>query len=249
MVVLSALVVNELTFLSLWVALFAGLVSFLSPCVFPLVPAYVAQLTGTGMNANEIAADRKLIFSRSIGFILGFTSIFLIIGAASSMIGSVFLGNQQLLQQLGGIVIVMFGLQLLGVFNFQFLMGDKRLNAPKKSASFGRSVIFGLIFAAGWSPCIGLVLGSILALGVGQGADTTGMMVLLLFYSVGIGFPFLIVSMLYAKSLDKVRNINRYLPIIQKTSGAIMILLGVLLFTGIFARMAAYLSQYIPFGI
>lgn len=249
MVSLSALVVNELTFLSLWVALFAGLVSFLSPCVFPLVPAYIAQLTGSGMTANEIAADRKLIFSRSIGFILGFTSIFLIIGAASSFVGTLFLGNQQLLQQLGGIIIVMFGLQLIGVFNFSFLMGEKKFSAPKKSASFGRSVAFGLIFAAGWSPCIGLVLGSILALGVGQGADPSGMMVLLLFYSVGIGLPFLIVSMLYAKSLDKVRNINRYLPIIQKSSGAIMILLGVLLFTGIFARMAAYLSQYIPFGI
>ncbi|AOM82465.1 cytochrome c biogenesis CcdA family protein [Salisediminibacterium beveridgei] len=246
---IGALVVNELTFLSIWIALFAGVVSFLSPCIFPLVPAYIAQLTGSNINENEIAADRKLIFSRSMGFIIGFTSIFLIIGASSSLIGSLFINYQQLLQQLGGIIIVLFGLQLMGVFSLDFLMSNKSFSTPKKSTSFGRSIVFGLVFAAGWSPCVGLVLGSILALGVGSGADTGGMMVLLLFYSMGIGIPFLLVSLIYAKSLDKVRNLNRFLPALQKTSGVIMIVLGILLFTGIFFRIASYLSQFVPFGI
>lgn len=245
---MSVFVINEVTFLSLWIALFAGVVSFLSPCVFPLVPAYIAQLTGSGISDNAVAADRKLIFTRSIGFILGFTSIFLILGASSSFIGGFFFQNQALLEQLGGIIIVLFGLQLIGIFNLNFLMSEKRLMKPSKSTSFGRSVLFGLVFAAGWSPCIGLVLGSILTLAA-QNTNPYGAMLLLFFYSIGIGIPFLIVAMVYSKSINKVRNLNRYLPIIQKTSGGIMIVLGVMLFTGIFSRMAAYLSQYIPFSI
>ncbi|SER73638.1 cytochrome c biogenesis CcdA family protein [Salipaludibacillus aurantiacus] len=245
---MSIFVINEVTFLSLWIALLAGIISFLSPCVFPLVPAYIAQLTGSGIADNEIAADRRLIFTRSIGFIIGFTSIFLILGASSSFIGTLFFQNQGLLEQLGGIIIVLFGLQLMGVFNLNFLMSEKKLMKPTKSTSFGRSVLFGLVFAAGWSPCIGLVLGSILTLAA-QSTDTYGAMLLLFFYSIGIGIPFLIVAMIYSKSINKIRNLNRYLPVIQKTSGAIMIVLGVMLFTGIFARMAAYLSQFIPFNI
>ncbi|ADH99982.1 cytochrome c biogenesis CcdA family protein [Salisediminibacterium selenitireducens] len=245
----AAIMINELTFLSIWIALFAGLVSFLSPCIFPLVPAYIAQLTGSNIADNQIEAERRLIFSRSIGFIIGFTSIFMIIGASSSLIGSLFINYQQLLQQLGGIIIILFGLQLMGVFSLDFLMSNKAMSRPSKTTSFGRSILFGFVFAAGWSPCVGLVLGSILALGVGSGADTTGMMILLLFYSMGIGIPFLLVSLIYAKSLDKVRNLNRFLPALQKTSGVIMIVLGVLLFTGIFFRIASYLSQFVPFGI
>ncbi|UCZ54330.1 cytochrome c biogenesis CcdA family protein [Bacillus shivajii] len=248
MTVLSVFIINEFTFLSLFIALFAGIVSFLSPCVFPLVPAYIAQLTGSNISENQIQADRKLIFTRSIGFIIGFTSIFLILGASSTFIGSLFIQNRELLEKLGGIVIVLFGLQLMGIFNINFLLNEKRISNPKKSTSFGRSVAFGLVFAAGWSPCIGLVLGSILAL-ASQSSDALGGMLLLLVYSLGLGIPFLLVSLLYAKSLDKVRNINRYLPIIQKASGAIMVVLGIMLFTGVFFRMAAYLSQYIPFNI
>ncbi|UTR09240.1 cytochrome c biogenesis CcdA family protein [Evansella sp. LMS18] len=248
MQLLSIFHINELTFLTMWVALFAGVVSFLSPCVFPLVPAYVAQLTGSGISDNKVMADRRLILSRSIGFIIGFTSIFLILGASSSYIGHIFFQNRDLLERLGGIIIVLFGLQLMGIFNLNFLLSEKRLMKPTKTTSFGRSVLFGLVFAAGWSPCIGLVLGSILTLAA-QSTDTFGAMFLLLMYSLGLGIPFLIVAILYSKSLDKVRNLNKFLPIIQKTSGVIMVILGILLFTGLFFRMASYLSQYIPFNI
>lgn len=242
MYILSILNINEMTFFSLWIAMFAGFVSFLSPCVFPLVPAYLAQLTGAEIAQNKLSADRKLILSRSFGFIIGFTSIFLALGASSSLLGGLFLQNQQLLEQLGGIIIVMFGLQLTGIFQLNFLMNEKRLRNPVKSASFGRSVLFGLIFAAGWSPCIGLVLGSILTLAAQN--DPMGGMILLLFYSAGLAIPFLLVGLLFARSLDKVRNLNRFLPIFQKVSGLIMIILGIMLFTGWFARIAGYLSQY-----
>jgi cytochrome c-type biogenesis protein len=239
---LSIFVINEITFLSLWVALFAGVVSFFSPCVFPLVPAYLAQLTGAEISQNKLIADRKLILSRSLGFIFGFTSIFLALGASTSLLGGMFLQNQQLLEQLGGIVIVLFGLQLTGLFQLNFLMSEKRMKNPARSTSFGRSVLFGLIFAAGWSPCIGLVLGSILALAAQN--DPAGGMVLLLFYSAGLAVPFLLAGLLFARSLDRIRSINRFLPVFQKVSGVIMIVLGIMLFTGLFARIAGYLSQY-----
>ncbi|TMW73998.1 cytochrome c biogenesis CcdA family protein [Alteribacter natronophilus] len=235
--------IEEISLLSMWLALFAGVVSFLSPCVFPLVPAYLAQLTGTNITNNQLQADRKLIFTRSIGFIIGFTSIFLLLGASSTMIGSLFAANQQLLEQLGGIVLVLFGLQLTGVFTLSFLMKEKRYHSPKKTASFVRSILFGLFFAAAWSPCIGLVLGSILS--IASTESMWGGMFLLFIYSMGLAVPFLLVGMLYAKSLNRMKNINRYLPVIQKASGGVMIVFGILLFTGLFNRMSAYLAQYI----
>ena len=249
MELLSIFYITELSFLTLFIALFGGLVSFFSPCVFPLVPAYIAQLTGTNISNNQVQADNKLIFSRSIGFIIGFTSIFLVLGASSSLIGSLFIQNRALLEKLGGIIIIIFGLQLMGVFNINFLLREKKLTTPtKKSTSFGRSILFGLVFAAGWSPCIGLVLGSILTLAA-QTSNTLEAMSLLLMFSLGMAVPFLLIAMLYSKSIDKIRNISRLLPIIQKTSGVIMIILGALLFSGLFAKMAAYLAQFIPFSI
>jgi cytochrome c-type biogenesis protein len=239
---LSIFIINEISFLTMWIALFAGVVSFLSPCVFPLVPAYLAQLTGSEITQNRVSADRKLILTRSFGFIIGFTSIFLALGASTSFLGGMFLQNQQLVEQLGGIIIVLFGLQLVGIFQLNFLMSEKRMKNPAKSASFGRSILFGLVFAAGWSPCIGLVLGSILALAAQN--DPAGGMILLLFYSAGLAVPFLIVGLLFAKSLDRVRNLNRFLPFFQKLSGGIMIVLGIMLFTGLFSRIAGYLSQF-----
>nr|WP_184663800.1 cytochrome c biogenesis CcdA family protein [Texcoconibacillus texcoconensis] len=240
--------VNDFTFLSIWIALFAGVISFLSPCIFPMVPAYLAQLTGSSISNNQVHADRRIILSRSIGFIIGFTSIFLLIGASSTYIGSLFTQNRELLQQLGGIIIVLFGLQMYGILNLQFLMSEKRLREPKQATSFFRSIGFGFVFAAGWSPCIGLVLGSIIALAM-QGTSLAEGMILLSAYSVGIGIPFLLIGLFYARSLNKMRNLNKYLPIIQKVSGVIMIILGVLLFTGWFNRISAYLANYIPFNI
>ncbi|PRO64991.1 cytochrome c biogenesis CcdA family protein [Alkalicoccus urumqiensis] len=243
MYVLSALMIEELTFLSLWIALFAGIVSFLSPCVFPLVPAYLAQLTGAEIQENKLMTDRRIILSRSLGFILGFTTIFLALGASSSFLGGFFLENQRLVSQLGGIVIAMFGLQLAGVFQMTVFMSEKRLKNPGRATSFGRSVLFGLIFAAGWSPCIGLVLGSILLLAAPSG-DPVGGMVLLFSYSIGLGIPFLLTALIFARSIHKIRRMNRFLPAFQKFGGIVMVILGVLLFTGLFNRIAAYLSQF-----
>lgn len=241
--------IEEFSFIAIWLALFAGIVSFLSPCIFPLVPAYLAQLTGTQISNNQLHADRKIIISRSLGFILGFTIIFLLLGASSTFIGQYFLKNRELLEKVGGILIVVLGLQMIGIFSFKFLMSEKRINSkPKKSSSFFGSVMFGFIFAAGWSPCIGLVLSSILILAAQSGSMFSGMF-LLFVYSIGLGIPFIIVALVYSRSLNKIRKINKFIPMIQKISGGIMIVLGILLYTGLFARLSGYLSQFIPFSI
>ncbi|WP_084787597.1 cytochrome c biogenesis CcdA family protein [Anaerobacillus alkalidiazotrophicus] len=242
------MIITEFTFISIWLALLAGIVSFLSPCIFPLVPAYLAQLTGTSISDNQLHADRKLIISRSLGFIIGFTIIFLLLGASSTAFGQLFMRNRELLEKIGGIVIVVLGLQMLGLFSIKMLMSEKKLQTkPKKSMSFLGSVGFGFVFGAGWSPCIGLVLSSILILAAQSGTMASGMF-LLFVYSIGLGIPFLLVALLYSRSLNKIRRMNKYLPMIQKTSGIVMIILGILLYTGLFARISGWLAQYIPFN-
>ncbi len=238
--------ITEFTFFSIWLALFAGIISFLSPCVFPLVPAYLAQLTGTQISNNQLDVNRKIIISRSIGFIIGFTIVFLLLGASSTFIGQIFMKNRQLLEKIGGIVIVVLGFQMLGLFSIKILMSEKRLHTkPKKSTSFLSSVLFGFVFGAGWSPCIGLVLSSILILAAQSGTMASGMF-LLFIYSLGMGIPFLLVALVYSRSLNKIRKINKFIPTIQKVSGAIMVVLGILLYTGLFSRLSGYLAQFIP---
>lgn len=235
-----------LTEVTIWLAFFAGIVSFLSPCIFPLVPAYLAQLTGTTIADNQVAASRKLIISRSIGFIIGFTSIFLLLGASSTFIGQAFWSNRQLLEQLGGIIITVFGLQMMGVISIRMLMSEKRFNAkPRKTTSFANSVLLGFLFGTGWSPCIGLVLTSILLLAGNAETMWSGISMLFI-YSMGLGVPFLAVALLWSRSLNKMRRLNKWLPTIQKVSGGIMVALGILLFTGQFSVISAYLARFVP---
>lgn len=234
---------------SIWLAFLAGVVSFLSPCIFPLVPAYLAQLTGSNINGNMVAAERKLILTRSIGFICGFTSIFLLLGASSTFIGQLFWSYRGVFEQVGGIIIAVFGLQMMGIISIRMLISEKRFSAkPKKSASFANSVLLGFLFGTGWSPCIGLVLSSILILASQSDTMWTGMYMLFV-YSIGLGIPFIGVALLWSRSLHKMRRINKWLPIIQKTSGGIMVALGILLFTGQFSIISAYLARFIPIGI
>ncbi|SFP97203.1 cytochrome c biogenesis CcdA family protein [Salibacterium halotolerans] len=237
---------NEVT---IWLALGAGIISFLSPCVFPLVPAYLAQLTGTTASQNKIKADQRLILLRSLGFIMGFTIIFMLLGASSTFIGQLFSRYNNLVAQIGGIIIVLFGLQMAGVLSIRSLMSEKKLSSkPKKTNSFGGSVMFGLLFAAGWSPCVGLVLGSILTL-ASQGETMFSGMAMLFIYSVGMGIPFLLVAIFYSKSLHKLRRFHKLMPRIQKAGGIVMIIMGVMLFFGYFQMLSSYLAQFVPFSI
>lgn len=231
---------------SLGIAFMAGLISFFSPCVFPLLPAFLAQLTGANVSSGAINADRRLIFSRSIGFIFGFTIIFLLLGLSSTLLGSWFDQYSDAIMQLGGIFIILLGLQMTGILSIRALLTEKRVaKTPKKATSFSGSVLFGLVFAAGWSPCIGITLASILTLAGASGTMLTGSTMLLV-YSLGLGVPFMVISLIFAQSFQKLNAMNRFLPTIQKGSGVIMIILGILLFTGYFETIAMYLGQYVP---
>ncbi|MCD8500593.1 MAG: cytochrome c biogenesis protein CcdA [Bacillaceae bacterium] len=241
--------ITELTFASIWIALFAGIISFFSPCIFPLVPAYLAQLTGSQVAENKLNVNKVTILSRSFGFMIGFTLVFLLIGASSTFIGQIFWENRKLLEKLGGIIIVLLGMQMSGVISFQFLLSEKRMKVTrtKHTTSFFRSIIFGLIFAIGWSPCIGLALSSILILAAQSSTMMAGMF-LLLIYSIGLGVPFILVALLYSSSLNKLRKFNRFLPMIQQLSGVVLIVLGVMLYTGLFNILSSYLARFIPFN-
>ncbi|SDI84728.1 cytochrome c biogenesis CcdA family protein [Natribacillus halophilus] len=233
--------------ISLWLALVAGVVSFFSPCIFPLVPAYLAQLTGTNISDGAVNAERRIIMSRSVGFIVGFTTIFLLMGASATLIGEWFQMYSGALEQIGGIIIILFGLQMTGVISLRSLMTEKRFGnkSPKKSTSFLGSVAFGLVFAAGWTPCIGIVLGSILALASTEGSMLAGSGMLFV-YSMGLGLPFMAVSLIYARSLNKLSRLNRFLPIVQQSGGVIMIIFGILLFSGYFQVISSYLARISP---
>lgn len=235
--------------ISIWLAFGAGVISFLSPCIFPLIPAYLAQLTGTVITDSKVVASRSMILSRSIGFIMGFTIIFLLLGASSTFLGQQFSRWGNMIEQLGAVVIVLFGLQMAGIISIRALLSEKRLHKkPTHSSSFLGSISLGLIFAAGWSPCIGLVLGSILAM-ASQSETLYSGMAMLLFYSAGLGVPFIIVALLYSRSLNKLKRWNKWLPRLQRSGGYIMIALGIMLFTGHFQMISSYLARFVPFGI
>ncbi|GAJ97751.1 LOW QUALITY PROTEIN: cytochrome c-type biogenesis protein CcdA [Geomicrobium sp. JCM 19055] len=226
-------------------AFVAGMVSFFSPCIFPLVPAYLAQLTGSNISGSSVQTQKRIILSRSFGFILGFTVIFFIDGVASTFIGQAFRMYSGLLEQLGGILIVLFGLQMSGLISIRALLMDKRIGKPRRSTSFLGSFGFGLVFASGWTPCVGVVLGSVLALASSQSSgDMFAGVGMLLLYSLGLGIPFLLVALLFSNSLNRLSTINRYLPTLQKASGVLLIVLGVLLISGYFQILSTWLASF-----
>lgn len=229
------------------VALIAGVLSFLSPCVFPLIPAYVSHLTGSFVQDNKINVDKKLLMIRSISFILGFSVVFVAMGASASFIGQFFAGNRELVEKISGLLIIIFGLQMAGVLTLRFLMFEKKWfkteNSKKGNMS---SFILGLAFGSGWTPCVGLALSSILLLAGTSDTLYSGMF-LLFVYSVGLGIPFLAISVMLTYSLGILKKINRWLPVLSIINGWILVAMGLLLFMGQFQKISAWLAQFTSF--
>ncbi|MDQ0149325.1 cytochrome c biogenesis CcdA family protein [Eubacterium multiforme] len=208
--------------ITIFIAFFSGLVSFLSPCVLPLIPAYVSILADEDENLK-----RNKVLSQSLLFILGFTIIFIIMGASGALIGRLFGENIKFFRVLAGIIIIIFGLQTAEIIKIKFLYREKRFS--KRIKEFG-PIVMGMAFAAGWTPCIGPILGSILLYASSQSEVVTGI-VMLLFYSLGMGVPFLITAILIEK-FDFVRKkIYKYMVPIKKISGIFMIIIGLLMVT------------------
>jgi cytochrome c-type biogenesis protein len=238
--------VNEPTTLGVLVAFTAGLLSFLSPCVLPLVPSYIGFLTG--LSLDEMSARRRVALLHASLFILGFTIVFMLFGASATALGRVLKFHEVWLQRIGGLLIIAFGLVCLDVFRFSFLQQERRLHLQDKPLGYLGSVFVGMAFAAGWTPCIGPILGGIYALAAAS--DSLGRGVLLLAaYSAGLAVPFLIAAFAVNAFLDWFQRFRKFLPWVMKVSGALLVIVGVMLLTGQFTRIATWLQGWTPEGL
>ncbi len=218
----------DLIDVSIPIAFGAGFISFFSPCILPLIPAYIMYITGVSVE-DDLGKKRLLALSRTLFFVLGFTIIFMIMGTSASFIGKLFSRNRSLFSKISGAIIILFGLNMMGILNIGFLNIEKRAKAPKRVTSGLSSMVMGMAFAAGWTPCFGPTLGAILMFA--GGADTVSKGVfLLLVYSIGMGIPFIITALsvnVFTKFLEKADRFLKYIPII---SGIIMVIFGLLIY-------------------
>ncbi|UCG85115.1 MAG: cytochrome c biogenesis protein CcdA [Gemmatimonadota bacterium] len=226
------------------IAFVAGLLSFLSPCVLPLVPSYVSFITG--LSLDELGERRWTAFTHAAFFIAGFTLIFILLGATATALGRFLQYNQVWLERVGGILIILFGLYLLGAFNWGVLAREKRVHLQDKPVGYLGSTLVGFAFGAGWTPCIGPILGSILAYTSAQTTNLTQGMMLLLAYSLGLAVPFLLAALAVERFIGWFRRYRRFMPATTKIAGGIMFAVGALLLTGYFTIMANWLQGLTP---
>ncbi|MBI5212939.1 MAG: cytochrome c biogenesis protein CcdA [Nitrospirae bacterium] len=237
---------------SLLMAFSAGLLSFLSPCVLPVIPSYVSYITGASFEDLTGGQDRgrirKITITNSLFFIAGFSFIFVMLGASSSFLGRFLSDYQETIRKIGGAMIVLFGLYIAGILRIGFLSRDKRLHLQNKPAGLLGTFLVGAAFAAGWTPCIGPVLGSILIYASTTDSVATGMG-LLSVYALGLGIPFLITSIAINTALSYFKRINRYMRLISVVTGILLVVVGILLFTGDFSLLTQYMIKIIPVSV
>jgi cytochrome c-type biogenesis protein len=229
--------------LGLFVAFAAGLLSFLSPCVLPLVPSYIGFLTG--MSLSEMSGRRRVALGHALLFVLGFSLVFVLLGASATALGRALNYYQLWLQRIGGVLIIGFGLVCLGVIRVGFLSAERRVEVEHKPVGYLGSALVGMAFGAGWTPCIGPVLGAILGLAA-TSQDLGRGMLLLAAYSAGLALPFLAAAVALDSFLGWFQRFRRYLPWVMRVSGVLLIFVGVLMVTGEFTRLAGWLQQFTP---
>lgn len=234
---------NEPVALGVAVAFAAGLLSFLSPCVLPLVPSYIGFLTG--MTLPEMSGRRRVALLHALCFVAGFSLIFILLGASATALGRALNHYQVWLQRVGGVLIIAFGLVCLGVVKLDLLNQERRLHLEQKPVGFLGSGLVGMAFGAGWTPCIGPVLGAILGLAA-TSSDVTRGMLLLAVYSAGLAVPFLVAAVAVESFLDWFQRFRRYLPWVMRVSGVLLVFVGILMVSGEFTRLAGWLQGFTP---
>jgi cytochrome c-type biogenesis protein len=225
-------------------AFLGGLASFLSPCVLPLVPGYVALISGASLEELKEGADQKVqarAFLHSILFIAGFSLVFILLGASASWAGQMLLAKRNLLTRIAGLLIILFGLNMIGVLKIGVLYRDTRVTETAKPASMFGSFLVGLAFAFGWSPCLGPILAAILAIASTSNRVWEGML-LLSVYALGLALPFLLTTLGLSAFLRFYQRFRKHLHTMEVCSGVLLIVLGVLLATNQFTRLSGYLS-------
>lgn len=219
----------------------AGLLSFLSPCVLPLIPAYVSYLAGSALSDISSAKDKQHLLKRSAGFIIGFSLVFIVLGASVSGLGRLLNNNIGILRKAGGIVTILMGLHMTGLFKIRLLYSEKRLLHPGEGPGSASSIFIGMAFAAGWTPCIGPILSSILVYAGSMATIGKGIF-LLAAYSLGLAIPFLLTAYAIGSFSKYYRRFSKYLPAVSVVSGILMIIMGILVFTNQLTAISGYLN-------
>ena len=235
---------------SVGLAFLAGLASFLSPCVFSLIPAYIGYLSGRSVAANQagITQARILTFFHGLAFVLGFSAVFLTLGLTMSALGSLLYDMRFWLAKIGGVIVVVFGLHMTGLLRIPFLEYDLRPQTKiQQRRGLLSSALLGVTFSAGWSPCIGPVLGMILTLAINEGSISQGLF-LLTFYSAGLAIPFLAAALGIGWVTTILKRYGKAMHYIEIAMGVILIIVGVLLFFGVFNQLAQF-GFFVDFGL
>lgn len=225
------------------VALLAGLLSFLSPCVLPIVPPYLAYMGGVSM--GDLRSGRRSAVLPALFFVLGLSTVFLLLGAAASSFGRFFLTNQDLFAQIAGVVVIGLGLHFLGLYRIPILDREARIEAGDRGGSALGAYVLGLAFAFGWTPCIGPQLGMILSIAATGGEVGRGT-ALLAVYALGLGLPFLLAAMFIQRAMGVMIRLKRHMRLIERAMGALLVLVGLALLTGAFSAFSFWLLETFP---
>jgi cytochrome c-type biogenesis protein len=240
----------DITNVSVGLSFLAGLASFLSPCVFSLVPAYIGYLGGRAAGGETTENNRFITFTHGLAFVLGFSAVFITLGVASASLGHFLFDVRWYLAKIGGVVVIIFGLHMIGIFRIPFLEYDTRVQElPDRKLGYLSSALMGVFFSAGWAPCVGPVLGAILTLSLNGGSVSTGV-TLLSAYSAGLAIPFLIAALGVGWVSLTLKKYGKVMHYIEIAMGIILVILGFMLFSGIYERIAqAGQIFWIDFGI
>ena len=238
------------TDISVGLAFLAGLASFLSPCVFSLVPAYIGYLGGRAAGGENSPGNRFTTFTHGLAFVLGFSVVFVLLGVAASAFGALLTEMRVWVARVGGIVVIVFGLHMTGLFRLRFLEYDLRIHtAPDRAWGYLSSFMMGVFFSAGWSPCIGPVLGAILTLAISSGSPASGAK-LLISYSLGLAIPFLIAALTIGWLSGRLGRYGRAMHIIEVGMGALLVVVGLMLVFDLFHWISTYGQFFwVDFGL
>ncbi len=229
----------------LFVAFTAGLLSFLSPCVLPLVPTYITFISGLSLDDMETAAARRTSLVHGLLFTLGFSLIFVALGAIASGVGQVVFANKTWISKVGGVLIIIFGLYLMGIIRSTLMSTEKRMHLADKPAGYFGTMFVGMAFGAGWTPCIGPILGAILGFASTQENLRQGIL-LLVAYSLGLAVPFVVSAIAVDRFMSFFRRVRKHMLWMQRATGAVMVGIGLLMVTGQFTILASYLNRFTP---
>ena len=230
--------------LSLSVAFAAGLLSFFSPCILPLIPVYMCSLAGENVLAygRQGAFLSRQLIGRSIAFSLGFTIVFMALGLAAGALGNFLWDYRGLLQQLGGVVVIIFGLEMLGILQLPVFYRERRIKHKINVLGLGRAFLVGALFSLGWTPCVGPILASILFLAGGGGSPLQGA-ILLLLYSLGLAIPFVLAAFFISRFSLISSGLVKLMPYFNSVAGGLLVVLGLLLVSGTFVKLSRYFSS------